>query len=120
MNATTLYFEDLFASTVALQIHLFLPMIIEKTCYGCRVGSSEDIDHAVCRLPSQDLVRICFQGTLTMIDKDNAEAQFRSYVYPRPDSIFEESWFQNLWLNADWMKLVQDKVIELRQQVMNL
>ena len=117
---STLYFKELFASTVALQVHLFLPLVIEKSCNGCQLGSSEDFDHDVCHLPAQDLVNTCFQGSFTMIDKDHAEEQFRNFVYPRPAFLFEDTWFEDLWTNEDWLQLVEYRVFQLRQRVMNV
>ena len=117
---STLYFKELFASTVALQVHLFLPLVIEKSCNGCQLGSSEDFDHDVCHLPAQDLVNTCFQGSFTMIDKDHAEEQFRNFVYPRPAFLFEDTWFEDLWSNQDWLQLVEYRALQLRQQLMDV
>ena len=120
MNVSTHYFEDVFATAAAAQLHLLLPPIIKRMCYGCRLGSGEDFDHAVCQLQQKNIVRICFHDALNLIDKDHTELHFRTYVYPKHEFIYDQSWYQNLWSNTDWLQLVQDKVIELRQQVMNL
>ena len=115
MNVSTHYFEDVFATATAAQLHLLLPPIIKKMCYGCRLGSGEDFDHAVCQLQQKDLVRICFHDALNLIDKDHTELHFRTYVYPKHEFIYEQSWYEKLWADRYWMKLVQVKVVQLQQ-----
>ena len=116
---STLYFEDLFASTVALQVHLFLPLVIEKMCYGCRAVSCRQSDHLICQM-GEIFFFVRFQDVLNMVNKDRVEAQFRIYAYPRANFIFEDAWFEGLWTNQDWLQLVQDKVINLRIRLMDL
>ena len=120
MNNSTHYFEDVFATAAAAQVHLLLPPIIEMKCYGCRIQSVEDFDHAVCQLQQKIFVRICFHDVLNMLNKDHTELHFRTYVYPKREFIYKESWYENLWVNPDWLQLVQDKVVELRSRLMDL
>ena len=120
MNASTHYFEVIFATAAAVQVYLLLPLIIEKICYGCRIRSSEDFDHAVCQMEQKDLVCICFHDALNLVDKEHAELHFRTYVYPKPDFIYNGSWYQILWTNQDWLQQVQDKVVQLRQRLMDI
>ena len=120
MNISTDYFEDVFATAISVQVHLLLPTIIEKMCYGCRLGSSEDFDHAVCQMSPKNFVRIGFHDALNLIDKERAELHFRTYVYPRAEYIYDQSWYQFLWTNEDWLQLVQDKAVHLRHRLMNV
>ena len=117
---STHYFEDVFATVISVQVHLLLPPIIEKMCYGCRFRSAEDFDHAVCQMEPKDLVRIGFHDALNLIDKERAELHFRSFIYPRADFIYVRSWYENLWMNQDWLQLVQDKAINLRTQLIDI
>ena len=119
MNNSTHYFDDAFASAAVLQIHLLLPIIIEKMCHGCRTVSSRQSDHIVCQM-GEIFFFVCFQDALNLIDKKRAEQQFRSFIYPRPNFIYTKSWYESLWSNPDWMKLVEDKVVELRSGLMDL
>ena len=121
MNATTQfnYFEDAFATAAALQVYDFIPLIIEKMCYGCCIRSTEDFDHAVCQLKETDLVRIGFHQAFDMINKEQAEEFFFSSIQPKREFIYEQSWYESLWTNQDWMQLVQDKAVQLRQRLMN-
>ena len=120
INTSTHYFEDVLATVTALQLYLLLPPIIEMKCYGHRIRSSHQSKHVVCQLQQKDLVRICFHDALNLIDKDHTELHFRTYVYPKHEFIYDQSWYENLWSNQDWLQLVQDKVIELRQRLMIL
>ena len=118
MNASTHYFEDIFATTAAVQVYLLLPLI--SHCYGCRIRSSEDFDHAVCQMEQKNLVCICFHDALNLVDKEHAELHFCTYVYPKTEFIYEESWYQFLWTNQDWLQLVQDKVVHLRSRLLDV
>ena len=113
MNPSVTYFKDLFAATVAQQVSLFLPLVVENKCGGCRLGG----DHDLCHLSIRALVDACFTKTLTLLDKDNAETQFRSYLYPRPAFVLDEAWFQGLWADDVWLQLVRDKLVQLRECV---
>ena len=121
MNATTQfnYFEDVFATVISVQVYDFLPSAIEKNCYGCRIRSSLQSKHVVCQMEPKNLVYVCFHDALNLIDKERAELHFRTYVYPRAEYIYDQSWYQFLWTNEDWLQLVQDKAVHLRQRLMN-
>ena len=116
INMNPQYFEDLFAGVVAQQIVMFLPLIVERRCLGCRLGTWEA--HDLCHLPSKDVVDRCFPHTMTMIDRDGAEAMFYNYIYPRPSFLFD-SWCGDLWTEAGWRRQVQDKVVALREAALN-
>ena len=122
MNATTQfnYFEDVFATVISVQVYDFLPSAIEKNCYGCRIRSSLQSKHVVCQMEPKNLVYVCFHDALNLIDKERAELHFRTYVYPRAEFIYDQSWYQFLWTNQDWLQLVQDKAVHLRHRLMNL
>ena len=53
-----------------------------------------------------------------MIDRDGAEAQFHNYLYPRPAFVFDDDWCSDLWTDAGWRRLVEDKVVVLREAVL--
>ena len=122
MNATTQfnYFEDVFATVISVQVYDFLPSAIEKNCYGCRIRSSLQSKHVVCQMEPKNLVYVCFHDALNLIDKERAELHFRTYVYPRAEYIYDQSWYQFLWTNEDWLQLVQDKAVHLRHRLMNV
>ena len=107
------YYEDMFASVMAQQIALFFPLIVEKRCRGCWLGAWEA--HDLCPLPSREVVALCFPYTLTMIDRDGAEATFHNYLYPRPSFVFDDDWCGDLWTDANWRRQVQDKIVVLRE-----
>ena len=44
----------------------------------------------------KNLVYFCFQLAFDMIDKERAEQQFRTYVYPKREFIYEPSWYEKL------------------------
>ena len=107
------YYEDLFAGVVAQQITLFLPLIVEKRCRGCWLGAWEA--HDLCPLPSREVVDRTFPYTLTMVDRDGAEAMFHNFLYPRPSFVFDEDWCGDLWFDANWRGQVRHKVAVLRE-----
>ena len=109
------HFEDTFASAAALQVYHHLPPIIEKNCFGCCIRSRRTSEHIVCQMDPKNLVYFCFQQAFDMIDKERAEQQFRTYVYPKREFIYEQSWYEKLWADRYWMKLVQVKVVQLQQ-----
>ena len=123
------YYEALFAATVAQQASLYWPLVVEMNCHGCRVsgdggngsdgsdGSDANIPH-LCHLPTRVLVDFCFERTLTLLDKEGAELQFRNYIYPRPVSVLDdEEWFERLWGDGDWQRLVRNKLTSLLEDV---
>ena len=122
MNATTQfnYFEDVFATVISVQVYDFLPSAVEMKCYGCRIRSSLQSKHVVCQMEPKNLVYVCFHDALNLIDKERAELHFRTYVYPRAEYIYDQSWYQFLWTNEDWLQLVQDKAVHLRHRLMNV
>ena len=107
------YYEDLFAGVVAQQITLFLPLIVERRCIGCCLGAWGA--HDLCTLPSKDVVDRVFPYTLTMVDRDGAEAMFYNFIYPRPSFLFDEDWCGDLWFDANWRGQVRHKVAVLRE-----
>ena len=116
------YYEEMFAATVVQQASLFWPLVVQNTCQGCQLGGSSGgggVPH-LCHLPTRVLVDFCFAGTLTLLDKDGAELQFRSYLYPRPVSVLDdEAWFERLWADGNWLRLVRDKLVSLLEGVAN-
>ena len=50
-----------------------------------------------------------------MVDRDGAEAMFYNFIYPRPSFVFDEDWCGDLWTEAGWRRLVEDKVVVLRE-----
>ena len=110
------YYESMFAATVAQQASLFWPLAIQNACQGCQVGGG--IPH-LCHLPVRALVDYCFVGTLTLLDKDGAELQFRNYLYPRPANVLHEAWFERLWVDGDWQRLVRDKLVSILEGAAN-
>ena len=114
------YYEEMFAATVVQQASLFWPLVVQNTCQGCQLGGSSGGVPHLCHLPARVLVDFCFAGTLTLLDKDGAELQFRSYLYPRPVSVLDdEAWFERLWADGNWLRLVRDKLVSLLEGVAN-
>ena len=123
------YYEALFAATVAQQASLYWPLVVEMKCHGCRVsgggggGNGGGGDGGIpilhmCQLPPRFLVDICFERTLTLLDRDGAERQFCNYLYPRPVGVLDnEDWFERLWGDGDWLRLVRSKLASILEDV---
>ena len=125
------YYEALFAATVAQQASLYWPLVVEMKCHGCRVSGdggngsdgSDGSDGSIpilhmCHLPTRVLVDFCFERTLTLLDKEGAERQFCNYLYPRPVSVLDdEHWFERLWGDGDWLRLVRTKLASILEDV---
>ena len=114
------YYEALFAATVAQQASLYWPLVVEMHCQGCQVsgngnggnGGDANAPH-LCHLPRNVLVDFCFERTLTLLDKEGAELQFRNYLYPRPVGVLDEAFFERLWGDGTWLQLVRNKLAAL-------
>ena len=109
--------ENLFAQTLAKHVFFILPSIIKKRCLGCNgIGSVSHTDHIVCCMMSeQDLVNVCFEDALKAIDLQQVKLYYQcaipSYIFPRPDFLSEDAWYERLWTNRRWLELVEAKVV---------
>ena len=113
--------ENLFAQTLAKHVFFILPSIIKKRCLGCNgIGSVSRTDHIVCCMMSeQDLVAVCFEDALKAVDLQQVKLYYQcaipSYIFPRPDFLSEDAWYERLWTDPDWLELVRDKMVRLQQ-----
>ena len=113
--------ENLFAQTVARHVFFILPAIIKRRCLGCTgIGSVSRTDHIVCcRMSERDIVGVCFADALKAVDLQQVKLYFQcaipAYIFPRPRFLSEDAWYERLWTDPDWLKLVRDKVVRLQQ-----
>ena len=113
--------ENAFAQTLAKHIFFILPAIIKRRCLGCTgIGSVSRTDHIVCcRMSEEDVVGVCFREALKAVDLQQVKLYFQcaipAYIFPRPRFLSEDAWYERLWTDPDWLKLVRDKVVRLQQ-----
>ena len=112
-------FEKKFAALVSREIFNYLPIALLQNCQGCRQAEEDLSLHFACQMPPSVKFAICFQDAFNLIDKEQIKECFFSSIYPRPNFIFEETWYQNLWSNADWMKMVEYKAVQLEGFLQN-
>ena len=113
--------ENLFAQTVARHVFFLLPSIVKKRCLGCNgIGSVSRTDHIVCCLMTErDIVAVCFEDALKAVDLQQTKLYFQcaipAYIFPRPPFLNEDAWYERLWTDPNWLALVRDKVVRLRE-----
>ena len=111
-------FEEKFAAVVSRQLYNYMPVAILQNCRACRLLSSRTSDHMVCQMERRDKYVMCFHDALNMLDKERVE-DFFCYAYPTPGVIYEESWFESLWVNPDWLSLVMTLSMQLEDLIPN-
>ena len=112
-------FEKKFAALVSRQVYNYMPIALLQNCQGCRQAEEDPSLHFACQMPPSVKFAICFQDVMNLIDKEQIEEQFRTYVRPRPDFVYTQSWYQNLWSNQDWLQLVEYKAVQLEGFLQN-
>ena len=112
-------FEKKFAAIVSREICNYIPIALLQNCQGCRTGEEDLSLHFACQMPRRVKFAICFQDALNLLEREQIEECFFSSIHPRPNFIYEESWYENLWSNPDWLKLVEDKAIQVESFLQN-